>query len=398
VQPADFSANEPFHVAVESLANNGWLPDGSGRWFYERARGSYGAAVLAASSGPERSGGFTRETPKERRFSKTDLAKYLNAWDGLPHLVSHGNQKNFQHFMQSLKDEHSVGFAPDENWCKAFVAKTIMFRATQRIVKGQKFPAYQANITAYVVACLSFRFQDKIDFNTIWLRQAISPELESMIASWAVLIDKELRRTANSRMPSEWAKKIECWDLVRDAPLDVPNPLPPELHRETSGQASRDDEELDSTEDKKVEFDRNDLISGIRQIFARGGSLERDEALRKLAEQIGYRADDTRFREELSNALRTAVRRGILKNEDEHLTLGARNIADYRRGFLKDQFLASMDGHSWTERDESIRRFARWLGFRRTGPNIEDTARSVINGLIRDDKLASTGSQIRRVR
>jgi hypothetical protein len=38
VQPADFSANDPFHTTVETLANNTWLPDQSGRWFYERAR------------------------------------------------------------------------------------------------------------------------------------------------------------------------------------------------------------------------------------------------------------------------------------------------------------------------------------------------------------------------
>jgi hypothetical protein len=48
VQPTDFSANESFHVAVENLASNIWLPSGSGRWFYERARGSYGAAEFAS--------------------------------------------------------------------------------------------------------------------------------------------------------------------------------------------------------------------------------------------------------------------------------------------------------------------------------------------------------------
>ena len=55
--------------------------------------------------------------------------------------------------------------------------------------------------------------------------------------------------------------------------------------------------------------------------------------------------------------------------------------------------LASLNGTNWTERSESIPRFARWLGFKRTGPNIEDAARSVINGLIRADKLEKTGSQ-----
>jgi hypothetical protein len=44
VQLADFSANDPFHQNVETLANNTWLDDGKGRWFYERARGSYLAA------------------------------------------------------------------------------------------------------------------------------------------------------------------------------------------------------------------------------------------------------------------------------------------------------------------------------------------------------------------
>jgi hypothetical protein len=74
----------------------------------------------------------------------------------------------------------------------------------------------------------------------------------------------------------------------------------------------------------------------------------------------------------------------------------SRNIADYPREVLKDQFLASLNGNGWTERNESIPRFACWLGFRRTGPNIEDAARSAINGLIRSDRLEKMGSQIRR--
>ncbi len=70
IQPADFSANDPFHVAIESLANNTWLPDQSGRWFYERARGSYGAAELKASFRAGEKRRFASETPKERRFSR----------------------------------------------------------------------------------------------------------------------------------------------------------------------------------------------------------------------------------------------------------------------------------------------------------------------------------------
>jgi hypothetical protein len=229
IQPADFSANDPFHVIVETLANNTWLPDQKGRWFYERARGSYGAAELKASFRASEKRRFANETPKERRFSKTDLAKYLNAWDGLPHLVSFGNQKNFQSFMQGMKEQYPDGFAPDEGWFRAFAAKAIVFRTVQAVVKTQKFPAYQANITAYTVACLSWKSGGRIDFERIWSEQSVSKEMRVMMDRWVVEVDRQLRETAKARMPSEWAKKVECWKAMRDVPLELPEPLPPEL-------------------------------------------------------------------------------------------------------------------------------------------------------------------------
>jgi len=229
IQPADFSANDPFHVAIETLANNTWLPDQKGRWFYERARGSYGAAELKASFRAAEKRRFANETPKERRFSKTDVAKYLNAWDGQPHLVSFGNQKNFQSFMQSLKERHPDGFAPDESWFRAFVAKAILFRTVQAIVKAGKFPAYQANISAYTVACLATNSVGRIDFERIWAQQTVSSQLRAMIQGWTVEIDRRLRETAKTRMPTEWAKKADCWEALRNTPLKFPDPLPPEL-------------------------------------------------------------------------------------------------------------------------------------------------------------------------
>ena len=234
IQPADFSANEPFHVAVETLANNTWLPGQSGRWFYERARGSYGAAEYKASFRAGEKRRFASETPKDRRFSKTDLAKYLNAWDGLPNLVSFGNQKNFQAFMQALKEQYPDGFVPDEAWYRAFIAKAILFRTVQAIVKAKKFSAYQANITAYTVACLSWKCGGRIDFDYVWSQQSVSKELRSMIEEWVSQVDEHLRETAKSRMPSEWAKKVECWETMRDLPLELPDPLPPELQAQST--------------------------------------------------------------------------------------------------------------------------------------------------------------------
>ena len=234
VQPADFSANDPFHVEVEKLANNTLLPDGTGRWFYERARGSYGAAELRSSFGAAQRKRFARETPKDRRFSKTDLAKYLNAWHGSPHLVSFGNQKNFQSFMQTQKEEFPDGFAADVSWFKAFVGKAIIFRTTQSLVRASKFPAYQANITAYTVAALAWRTGGRVDFDLIWKNQGLSPELKEMLRVWADEINAGLRETAGSKMPSEWAKKADCRDGLRELELKFSDPIPLELSAQTA--------------------------------------------------------------------------------------------------------------------------------------------------------------------
>lgn len=68
----------------------------------------------------------------------------------------------------------------------------------------------------------------------------------------------------------------------------------------------------------------------------------------------------------------------------------ARSIVDYDRDFLKQQFLAAI-GRAWIERDDAVREFCRWMGFARTGPVIEDTARSLINGLLREGRLEADG-------
>jgi hypothetical protein len=79
------------------------------------------------------------------------------------------------------------------------------------------------------VACLSWKTSGHIDFERIWLHQAISTELGAMIEGWTGEIDRRLRATAKTRMPSEWAKKVECWEAIRDLPLKLPASLPPEL-------------------------------------------------------------------------------------------------------------------------------------------------------------------------
>ncbi|CAH1655124.1 hypothetical protein CHELA1G11_10895 [Hyphomicrobiales bacterium] len=106
-----------------------------------------------------------------------------------------GGQKNFQGFMQRLKDEPPP--PPDQAWFKRLIAIAVLYRAAEKKIRSMKFPAYGAQITAYVVAGLSHRSGGRVDFDRLWSKQAISPEMEQLIADWAPI--RRNRRSAPGR-------------------------------------------------------------------------------------------------------------------------------------------------------------------------------------------------------
>jgi type I restriction enzyme S subunit len=142
--------------------------------------------------------------------------------------------------------------------------------------------------------------------------------------------------------------------------------------------------------------DRSDVLAVIRQLFSDDQSRTRENAIRDVARALGYGRVGHRIRDVLHTDLLTASRRGVLENVGGELRLPAHSIAEYHRDFLKQQFLSSI-GRSWIERENAIREFCKWMGFSRTGPIIEETARSLISGLLRESRLEADGpSLIRR--
>lgn len=67
--------------------------------------------------------------------------------------------------------------------------------------------------------------------------------------------------------------------------------------------------------------------------------------------------------------------------------------------FMKDQFLAaiSQGRRVWIEREDAARLYAQWFGLRRTDSQIQDRVRSLINGLLRNQRLEASGTCIRRL-
>lgn len=263
VNAADFFANHPFHVRVEYFSRRVWAPSPDGtfkqtKWFYERARGQY----VDARSGLTGSGRqkFDLEFPKRQMFSKTDLAKFLNVWHGIPHVVSLGAQKNFARFASGIGKawiESPDGF--NENWYREAVAKAIIFKATERIVTHEPWyqGGYRANIVAYAIAKLAEDVAGRklaVDFQAVWRRQAPGRAMESALAvagqgAHEFLVNPDSR----FKNVTEWAKQQACWTRIQEAFIDWPKAFLREL-------ISREEEKDRQRDGKKDQ----EMLNGIQ--------------------------------------------------------------------------------------------------------------------------------------
>jgi hypothetical protein len=244
VTDTDLQANHRFHVGLERVAKREWTPDQTSKWFYERARGSYQTARSREGTTDALRRKFDREFPTHQRFTKEDLARYVNCWRGLPHVVNRGGQKNFTEFMTFIKKE--LGELP-ENWqptpeeFRRYIGKAILFRDVQHIVKADKsITAYRINVTTYAVSLLAEKTARRIDVDAIWKRQEISAALVDTARLWVPVIFKELLNYSQKQTVhiDNTLKNPATWEHMLSVNLKIPQSVESELVSSTTG---RDD-------------------------------------------------------------------------------------------------------------------------------------------------------------
>ncbi len=150
------------------------------------------------------------------------------------------------------------------------------------------------------------------------------------------------------------------------------------------------------------ELDKNELMARIREVLHEHGPCDRETAIKQTAYSLGYQRAGRVIAEEINNAIRTAMRRYVLVKVNGEIRANGASLSDMEaedREFMKKQFLAAISegGRVWMGRDEAAVRLARWFGFRNTGPRIKETAKSLINGLLRDGRLESEDGCVRRI-
>lgn len=232
VKQSDLSANKPFHVEVERLSMSIYCPDGVGRWFYERASGSYNTLLTREGTTPAKLRSLKESIPTTRRITKTELAKYLMAWEMRPDIVSLGAQKCFDRFMSYLAEAEETGnpILVETVFFKTTVAKCIMFKMMHKTIRPL-VSSFLANVVAYTMAVVANSFGDRFDFEKVWLRQSMSPEFLEQVQIWAREVNDRLHLSAKGKMISEWAKRPECKDAMFATPFSAAREDIPEVRQ-----------------------------------------------------------------------------------------------------------------------------------------------------------------------
>jgi hypothetical protein len=222
VSDADFFSNHPYHIKLEEASRRIFTPPIHGmqhgtHWFYERARGQF--LNEQAKMTPAQKAKFLSLSPKKQLLVKTDVAKILNTFRCIPHVVSLGGQKNFINFAQYITeiwDKNNNTF--DDEYFKEVIAKVVLFKSTEDIVSDQEWyqNSYRANIVTYTLSKLqelvTAQGQGKqINYKYIWDHQGISDILASQVEDISAVIFKVLLDPKRQKENvTEWAKLQQC--------------------------------------------------------------------------------------------------------------------------------------------------------------------------------------------
>jgi hypothetical protein len=215
VSAADLAANGKYHQNLEAHSRQVFAPAVTGlqtrfHWYYERARGSYLDDKNAKGSKANKAD-WEKINPKDKKFSKTDVAKYEHAWVGLPHLVCLGADKNFVKFAERMENDGEPEVTLE--YFHHLVAKAIIWRATEKLFDSLNLEGYRANTVAYAISWMAEKSQRRINLDEIWEKQRVSPKILEAIRSVCAVAWQQLNRQAGN--VGEGSKKEQFWEEFR---------------------------------------------------------------------------------------------------------------------------------------------------------------------------------------
>lgn len=295
VKTADLNSSHPFYVRIEEYSRKVYAPLATGQivqqlWFFERARGQYEQPLMQMTK--KQRDDYKLVRPKSKKFTLTDLAKYVNAADMLPHYVSWGGEVNAAHFHNNMLPQWNKDNSFfNELYYKELIGKKILFEHIGTVISDQIWyqerRAYRPQLIAYTFSKLVYEaraIKKNINYRMIWDMQGVPECLDPDIAGIAKLvfdaIYDENRPTANIET---YCKRVECWNTISKKPYT----LSEEAIAALISPSERAVEQVRAKKDQKFDSGIQDEIG----IFNKGADYWKSFIARGSAQEVLSYAD-----------------------------------------------------------------------------------------------------------
>lgn len=269
VTNADLNSNHPFYARIEDFSRKiktPLLPNTTIQsiWFFERARGQYDQAKMKLKTKRERDI-FEMQNPKSQKFTKTDLAKYINASEMRPFDVSWGaevNMTKFQIIMEKEWDKSNLKY--NETYYKELISKAILFKEIEKIISNEEWyqnnKGYRAQLVPYTFSKFIYeaKSQDLIpNYKKIWTQQSCLESYKVDLAKIAKLV-YDVFNDPNRQILNigEYAKREICWNKLNEHKYSLSSFTISQLitkeDAETDNIAARRDQKLSNEVDSEI--------------------------------------------------------------------------------------------------------------------------------------------------
>lgn len=225
VTNADLNSNHPFYTRIEEFSGKikaPLLPNSTvqSSWFFERARGQYDQAMMKLKTKKERKL-FELQNPKKQKFTKTDLAKYINSSEMKPYDVSWGAEVNMTRFQLILeKDWDKSNTKYNEMYYKELISKGILYKKIENIISNEEWyinnKGYRAQLVPYTFSKFIYeikKLNKLFNYKRIWELQEVPSEYYEDLANIAKLCYDTFNDPNRQYLNiGEYAKRELCWD------------------------------------------------------------------------------------------------------------------------------------------------------------------------------------------
>lgn len=221
VSSIDLRSRSKELVQLKQLSNSVVTPSGK-KWFFERSRGEYATALrMAGSSGAAR---LKRETPKERQFTKDQLAKVFLSWGDEPWFVKQGGEKIFRKFMEIISNSSDTDTTIEINrdFYELLIGKMILVNALTKIYGAGKNSMGQLRSAAVPYSMsLLYKYTNSsnknFNFLKLWKAEKLPVDLNDFCTHLLELTNSLLKKYSKSDDIPQYSKNKELWDDIKSS-------------------------------------------------------------------------------------------------------------------------------------------------------------------------------------